>query len=704
MRTLVLLLIFPVFVFCLSGTASLQDSDKELLQILKRLDDPDPSTRDSASKALEARVLGEEESIRKDLDSHARTGSAELRGRIQAALNLLSRVTEARRILAIFDKLGLPDVTGKEFVIYNAGSPKVKGDRAEFRYVSGWLLDQSDSSIRLARSTLSIHQWDRDRSLPEEWQKHKDNHPKDRPLPGEFLVVDFATFCVDLEEGRWPAEGSLASAWYAHHALGHGLQKTAVGLLAMAEHEIRKDKEEKRPIGKVLVETAAFYLRTEAIEMATGGTARDKLLKTWTKLLSLPKNDLTAEAREMTAHYQTLIAEDEKWVEPGEEKLKRMKPSEKVAHWMHVLRDLDVRQMSQPGDCYVVSPLRKYLGSGSLNAAEELVSLGWESLPLVIEKLDDRRPTRCFRFHRFWSAESFYLLRYGDCCEQIFEAITGMDLYDGPTTSSNMISDGKGPEVKAAALKWWKEDGALGFVGYLLKSLNSPERGTFAAEKLMEMDRKLHLPAVLNVLKTGTRDQRNAVLLGAGDHLGKGQECILESFLEDEDFDVVIAAARALAERCGSDKGALKIVETMKGLTKADRSWLFFNGSSAFYAMREAATPEVRRGICALLNSPTKQVRKPALEEAKHFPFRDVAEALVAILDDTAESGWTSSAGRMRWCDLASDSLIEILIVRGKLGPLKGGVGRNMSVSQIKQWWGKNRDTVDWESKIDGSK
>jgi hypothetical protein len=83
-----------------------------------------------------------------------------------------------------------------------------------------------------------------------------------------------------------------------------------------------------------------------------------------------------------------------------------------------------------------------------------LVKLGKQALPQIIAHLDDPRPTRCLGYWRSVAPETHYLLRYGDCCQQIFEAITGHTIYQRQHTAGYPIRAGRGKECRARAEQW----------------------------------------------------------------------------------------------------------------------------------------------------------------------------------------------------------------------------------------------------------
>jgi hypothetical protein len=184
----------------------------------------------------------------------------------------------------------------------------------------------------------------------------------------------------------------------------------------------------------------------------------------WNRALArIPyRTDHAAVLREIK-NLESLVAEDRAWKEPSKEELARMDVKQKAAYWLYHLRDLNVQQASNPGMCVVLtdSPWsfqsQDLAREGTPNPAVELKKLGYEVLPQVIAHLDDGRPTRCVGFWRDYAPDSYYTLTYGDCCQQIFEAIALHSIYDRSSTNGYPVRDGQGKQCQERAEKWWRE-------------------------------------------------------------------------------------------------------------------------------------------------------------------------------------------------------------------------------------------------------
>ncbi len=257
------------------------------------------------------------------------------------------------------------------------------------------------------------------------------------------------------------------AARYAHFAHQFGQKDHAEALYSHALKAYKKyadhylggfDQSAALPVF-VASQIASGY-RNWAISSANNGASRKELKTQWEKIARIPYHQYRDEAKAMAKHYKNLLEEDARWTEPDAEKFAKFTTEQKIAYWLYHLRDLDVEQSFDPGRCIVVCKLGICLGSRKSrtpNAAVELQKLGLAAVPQLIEHLDDARPTRCKGHWRSYWPEGHYLLRYGDCCQQIFESITGHTIFRGTTTVSYPIHDGEEQRCKEKAEKWWQE-------------------------------------------------------------------------------------------------------------------------------------------------------------------------------------------------------------------------------------------------------
>ena len=686
--------------------------EKELAEIVRRLDAAELADRESAVGELEAFARKAGAKAAEYLKRHADSASGEIRARVRGQLEFLARLDDCRKALAVFDDVGLPDCRGKTLAIYNPNRWWRSGDSLYFTYVTGWVISETQDSVTLTETNLTTATYRRNRTLPEDWDRFKDKHPKDSPLPGELRTIEFDDFCRkilaagtkedfgDFEHFRGGGlSHGLEPALFAFWALQRGDGKRSLELVDLSKKALaaRGNRNDARPFPDALRDGVAGNLRRQAITKATGGEPRAELLKRWRTLESIAPDLHKGEPKTMVRLYEELGAEDAAWKNPSSDEVARMAPPARVAVWVHRLRDLAAQQTSDPGSCQVLGPWSG-LAKGEPNPADELVKLGWDALPAVIEHLDDAHPSRSRGHWRSFAPDSYYLLRIGDCCQQVFEAITGFDIYHARSTSGAMVKDGDAPAGKAAAQKWWEEHRKEGAEKFHLKGLEAAETVAFAAEKLLELDAKKHLPRLMEILEKGDRGRRNSLLPLLRPHLTKDHRLLLESFLKDESLSAVEAVAWALWETCADDRGVLELIARLRAARDKEPSddFFFFHG---FDLMARVRSDAVVQGVCDLMGSPVVRLRMNAMSAAAEMPSRKMAEALVTHFGDASLTGWNSNYA-IRYCDSAAEAVIRMLDLSKQFRLQGKDDERDRTISDLKAWWEKNRDAVDWAAHL----
>jgi hypothetical protein len=258
-------------------------------------------------------------------------------------------------------------------------------------------------------------------------------------LPVKTQKKTAAILAIDVDRGTLSTAGQSSK----EQDLGPGNLVFYPGMiLAQSPRELSVFIEENA--GKT-----AFERRAQLIRLAHEGASRSEILTGW-KELARGKHAFVEEAKQMAGHYESLVAEDRMW--NGVVDYAGLPAKDKAFYWMHLLRDCDMKQLSEPGQCHVLGEFRG-LGSetpaGKPNPAIELVKLGKDALPEIIAHMDDARPTRCLAIWRLASPESHYLLRYGDCCQQIFEAITSRTIYERKHPAATRFSTARGYSARS---------------------------------------------------------------------------------------------------------------------------------------------------------------------------------------------------------------------------------------------------------------
>lgn len=438
-------------------------------------------------------------------DTEPEEMSSPLKGnRRKAALAELTKLSQ------VFASLSSHNVQGKEWVIVSVG-PADQNDRR-----AGWLLSDDSRSMTILSATGST--WRIRKPRPDETRPpssaplslddaivEKNQEPSkepdsvaDAPISSESdgLVAwkieagDYVETCRKIQVDGLPVKdpflGELPDVyrfmherfnaerevrdigWHAHWA--SQLQESELALLLYsAAKQKARDYAKKYPaaqaesLSQFVANDIVSSDRIGAISGAHKGAPRPELLKTWRGILESPGHDFHQEAAQMVTDYEKLIDQDERWAARTVSAVEDMTIEEQVEYWMYQLRDTDVGQHSDPGTCNVLGHWqiseflsRKQSKDRAGNAATELKALGIAALPQIIAHLDDTRPTRCRGHWRSFAPESYYLLRYGDCCQQIFEAITAHSIYSADYTNGYPIKDGQGKVCKQKAQAWWK--------------------------------------------------------------------------------------------------------------------------------------------------------------------------------------------------------------------------------------------------------
>jgi hypothetical protein len=389
------------------------------------------------------------------------------------------------RLAEIFALPGASRIKGEPWVVVDTGPANWPWD------LEGWLIEEGANEMLLLDWYGEIHKLrkpapkeerpaiheeedgtfdltelqDADRSVA--WKiRREDYHAKSRKFLADGLPEEKDEEGVlRLSHPKFRQAAHIVdAARYAHFAQHLGRTEHAEELYAYALNAYKKyadshfgGYEESAALPVFVADQIAFGKRSGAIFSAHHGAPRKELEERWQKVAAIPHHQYRDEAKAMVRHYRSLLDEDARWVEPSAEDFEKLTTEKKVAYWLYHLRDLDIGQMIDPGHCHVLRDYNRGRGGRGKqepNAAKELEKLGLAAVPELIAHLDDARPTRCKGHWRWYWPEGHYLLRYGDCCQQIFESITGETILKG---GRYPIQDGAGKECKEKAEKWWQE-------------------------------------------------------------------------------------------------------------------------------------------------------------------------------------------------------------------------------------------------------
>ena len=163
-----------------------------------------------------------------------------------------------------------------------------------------------------------------------------------------------------------------------------------------------------------------------------------------------PNSEYKAESLELAALLKKMIAEDRVWREPNNPE--HLSLQERIKYHVHHLRDVNVYQTVQPGDCYLLSGF-----PSEYNAAIELRSIGEPAIPHLIGLLNDCRPIRSVGFWRIFHP-SRIVLRYQDAAIQILDKLLPQEAFDRAIINAYFSSTSRANQDKVTQQieAWWK--------------------------------------------------------------------------------------------------------------------------------------------------------------------------------------------------------------------------------------------------------
>jgi hypothetical protein len=505
------------------------------------------------------------------------------------------------RLAEIFAPPGTPSIKGKPWVVVETG-PVNSVPWLSNRH--GWLIENGAKEILLLDWDGASHNFRKPDAgeirprIKEEkdggklwsdlqnadysvaWKVHeKDYGAKSKKFLTDGLPKDTEEKNIfgSVDQRFGLADHVVESVRYAHYAHQFGQKDHAAELYAHAGRAYKEytsrygpSLDKKVALPDFVAERIASGYRNGAIYSGHGGTPRKELLKQWEKVAIIPHHPYRNEARGMVKHYQSLLDEDARWVEPDEKALAKLTTDQKVAYWLYHLRDLDIGQYSDPGHCDVLERFAfGFRGADKKpNAAVELKKLGMAAVPALIEHLDDARPTRCKgHWRRFWP-DGHYLLRYGDCCQQIFVAIT-----------RHTLPGEAGKERKQKAERWWQDYQKKGEKQMLIEGTAVGDGDSAAhAEELAKKYPEVALAPIIEGARASKEARIRAWLISTADKL-KDEKVVafLREELDGPHMHSRVRAGVALAAR-GDPAGVKALVREWNHLAgkNADRfenSW-----------------------------------------------------------------------------------------------------------------------------------
>lgn len=466
---------------------------------------------------------------------------------------------------------------------------------------------------------------------------------------------------------------------FARACAAQGLGKAAHELCAAASKIPERGDKRHADLADALSEEIAYQeIWRVFVDFNRREVTRPQLLASLKKFLANFPDDAHAKlARETAEILEKMVAEDAAHPKPPKP-LSELPVTERVAELIFQLRDQFGYQFSDPGECDFF--MRREEGEWA--PADELVKIGYDAVPQLIEVLEDTRFTRGVGHHRSFYF-SHFVLRIGDCALAILERIAGQSFYSTRSTSGAMVKDGDAKDVKKRVQAWWTEFQKKGEKQTLIDGAlaGNPEH----AQRLAEKFPKDALEVLTRAVHGATQGWVRANLIHVVEGAIKGNEVLplLREELGGPQLASRIAAAQALKKRGFFGEATAAMIDEWdrfggktewEGWDRTGGLIEFLCSSCDVRAIEALGKRWKERSVDVRLEAvrhlsavgrPEDEASKKLPEETRVALRAKAEEILIAALDDTDErtgqsSSWMSngkSYSDPRVCDAAGDML-----------------------------------------------
>lgn len=212
-----------------------------------------------------------------------------------------------------------------------------------------------------------------------------------------------------------------------------------------------------------------------------------------------PRSSHAERAKATAELLEKMIAEDKTHASAERKPLDKMTTKERVAELIFQLRDQNGHQWSQPGSCDIFADPRDWgeqAKQGRGSPAAQLVKIGYDAVPQLIESIDDRRFSRSVGYHRNFYF-SHHVLRVGDCSLAVLERIAGRSFYRRTHTNAEMLKEGEESATTKAVRQWWGEVEKKGVKQVLIDGIAAGDDNSHRqAMQLLKQDPEATLEAI----------------------------------------------------------------------------------------------------------------------------------------------------------------------------------------------------------------
>ena len=322
-----------------------------------------------------------------------------------------------------FDGLGFPTLKDRQLVRIATGRWSQSGDNPpQNGYVAAFLLKSEGDFFTALALDLDTETF---KSTPPKTPEHQRVGYEKLDLKKEAAAYVTSLRAVrdkNKDEPTWffrhmwhfgPYLSEDAEIFVlARACAANGMESQARELFDFAEEfsrqEARGDKPPKSLREAVAREIAHKEMWQAVLAFGELDVGRKGLLARFERIAKLfPESEHVKRARETAEMLRQMVREDDEHAKQAKP-LAKMSVQGRAADLVFQLRDQNGQQWSQPGRCDVFLDPRE-----ETSPAHQLVKLGFDAVPALIDALGDRRFTRSVGYHRNFYF-SHYVLSVGD--------------------------------------------------------------------------------------------------------------------------------------------------------------------------------------------------------------------------------------------------------------------------------------------------
>ncbi len=300
--------------------------------------------------------------------------------------------TETTQAFEWFDSLGYPSFTERKLVRVTTGWWSQRDDDSPVnREILAFLLEEDGSQFTVLRLNLTELTF----------QKSPETTAKHERVDFEILYLEqgardhlSSAKAAAKEDDDWPRRWGEMLAERAElfvlaracHAAGHtGLANDLIDHAKTLREDSRGGPVPNGPLQEVLAQDFSHAdMWAAVLHFGQPKTSRPELLERFRKITERFPNSPHAERAHETAELlKSMVKEDEAHKAAQRKAPAEMTTEERVAELIFQLRDQNGAQISQPGSCNIFMDPR-----GEQSPAHQLVKLGFDAVPQLIEALD----------------------------------------------------------------------------------------------------------------------------------------------------------------------------------------------------------------------------------------------------------------------------------------------------------------------------